>query len=87
MQSACEVMNKLGVLIMLRQEFKQILAIIDRSDIAEEIQNEFSLTEQDQMLDLLRDLMTDEITFVLALQKKNQESKRKQLQLIDGGRL
>lgn len=71
---------------MLKEEFRRILEIIGRQDIGEEIQNEFSLTDQDQMLELLKDLMTDEITFVIALQKKRQASQRKEFQLIDGGR-
>ncbi|WP_047980665.1 hypothetical protein [Ornithinibacillus contaminans] len=77
---------------MIKSEFQKILQVIDRKDIADEIKDKFSMQEQEQMYEMFRNIMSDEIAFVMVMQERQRqkdlrETKQKEFRLIEGGRV
>jgi hypothetical protein len=60
---------------MASEKIKSILETIERPDIAAEINEKFTIQEQEEMFELLKEILTDEITFVIGEQEKSKNSK------------
>ncbi|MEC1158692.1 hypothetical protein [Cytobacillus horneckiae] len=57
-----------------KNKFEIILKLIDREDILEQFE-QFTREEQDEMWELMKQIMQDEITFVLDLYQDKKVSK------------
>lgn len=52
-----------------------ILELIDRKDIRDELDEEFTIEEQESIYQLFRTIMIDEINFVMQVKKGEKQSK------------